>query len=336
MTARFISGHPDQRVSRSGPVFRSGRPTLTASPSRSGEVSGDKLAVGGREHASGPYLAVGGLPRPLAAAFLHGQHASAAVGPVRRRGARSRPPRSPNGRGGWSRGCSPSWSRSCWVPPSLGRNAGWRPRWCRPRPDRRRRRHSPRPALGRLGGAGRRCRRWARHRAVLGGRHHDRHRRARRPRRHGGRCPQHRRAAWLGARHRRDVRGRRDDRRYGLGNFRRLSGLVLRRGRRGRGCDRADSTGPPPQQPPNRLSIVAFVLAAIALIILPIVFGVAGIACAAVALRRGERLGKIALIVAIAATALSMIGGIFLRLLQKTTGCSKTTGGSEKRRTPVS
>ena len=72
--------------------------------------------------------------------------------------------------------------------------------------------------------------------------------------------------------------------------------------------------GPPPQQPPNRLSIVAFVLAAIALIILPIVFGVAGIACGAVALKRGERLGKPSLIVAIAATALSMIGGIFLRL----------------------
>lgn len=43
---RFKSGHPDQRSSRSGPVSRSGRPALTASPPRSGEIPGEDLAGG--------------------------------------------------------------------------------------------------------------------------------------------------------------------------------------------------------------------------------------------------------------------------------------------------
>lgn len=50
------------------------------------------------------------------------------------------------------------------------------------------------------------------------------------------------------------------------------------------------------------LSIITFVLSAIAILFLPIVFGIAGIVTGIVAVVRKERLGKIALIVAIVAT----------------------------------
>ena len=59
----------------------------------------------------------------------------------------------------------------------------------------------------------------------------------------------------------------------------------------------------------NVLSIVAFVLAAIAVFFIPIVFGGAAIIAAVIALVRKERLAKIALIVAIAATVLGMVLG---------------------------
>ena len=80
--------------------------------------------------------------------------------------------------------------------------------------------------------------------------------------------------------------------------------------------------GPPPgypyapvlRKPSNRLSIIAFVLAGVALFILPVVFGVAGIAVGAAAKRRDERLGRAAMIVAIVATLLSMIVGAVVRM----------------------
>ncbi|GIG36520.1 hypothetical protein [Cellulomonas pakistanensis] len=57
------------------------------------------------------------------------------------------------------------------------------------------------------------------------------------------------------------------------------------------------------------LSIITFVLAAIGLFFLPIVFGLAGIVTGIVAVVRKERLGKIALIVAVAATVLGFVLG---------------------------
>jgi hypothetical protein len=50
------------------------------------------------------------------------------------------------------------------------------------------------------------------------------------------------------------------------------------------------------------LSIITFVLSAIAVLFLPIVFGLAGIVTGIFAVVRKERLGKIALIVAVVAT----------------------------------
>ena len=57
------------------------------------------------------------------------------------------------------------------------------------------------------------------------------------------------------------------------------------------------------------LPIVSFVLSAVALFVLPIVFGVAAIVCAAIALSRRQRLAKAALVVAIIATVLGMVLG---------------------------
>lgn len=59
----------------------------------------------------------------------------------------------------------------------------------------------------------------------------------------------------------------------------------------------------------NTLSIVSFVLSAVAVFFLPIVFGVAAIICGGVAVSRKERLGKIALGVSIAATLLGFALG---------------------------
>lgn len=63
------------------------------------------------------------------------------------------------------------------------------------------------------------------------------------------------------------------------------------------------------QSQANILSIVAFILAAVAVFFFPIFFGVGAIVAGAVALARKERLGKVALIVAIVATILGMVLG---------------------------
>ena len=60
------------------------------------------------------------------------------------------------------------------------------------------------------------------------------------------------------------------------------------------------------------LPIISFVLSAIALFFLPIVFGIAAIVLAAVALSRRERLAKVALVVAILATTIGMLLGFLV------------------------
>jgi hypothetical protein len=57
------------------------------------------------------------------------------------------------------------------------------------------------------------------------------------------------------------------------------------------------------------LPIISFVLSAIAIFFFPIVFGVAAIVLAAIALSRRERFAKLALGVAIAATVLGFVLG---------------------------
>lgn len=57
------------------------------------------------------------------------------------------------------------------------------------------------------------------------------------------------------------------------------------------------------------LSIITFVLSAVALLLFPLVFGGIGIVTGIVAVVRKERLGKIALIVAVVATILGMVLG---------------------------
>ncbi len=69
------------------------------------------------------------------------------------------------------------------------------------------------------------------------------------------------------------------------------------------------ATGTTATNQSNTLSYVAFGLSVVAVFILPIVFGVAAIICGAVAVSRKERLGKIALGVAIAATVLGFALG---------------------------
>ncbi|MBT0770232.1 hypothetical protein KIH74_14925 [Kineosporia sp. J2-2] len=59
----------------------------------------------------------------------------------------------------------------------------------------------------------------------------------------------------------------------------------------------------------NVLSIVSFALSALAVAILPIVFGVAAIICGGVAVSRRERLGKTALAVSVVATILGFALG---------------------------
>ncbi|MFF5295395.1 DUF4190 domain-containing protein [Paractinoplanes globisporus] len=71
-------------------------------------------------------------------------------------------------------------------------------------------------------------------------------------------------------------------------------------------------SGPPPSQAGIRLSIVSFVLSIIGVMVLPIVFGVGGIVCGVLAFRRGERLGKFAMIVAIVATAIGLLLAFYL------------------------
>jgi len=57
------------------------------------------------------------------------------------------------------------------------------------------------------------------------------------------------------------------------------------------------------------LSIVSFVLSAIAVFFIPILFGGAAIVTAAVAMSKNERLGKVALVVAIVATIVGFVLG---------------------------
>jgi hypothetical protein len=60
------------------------------------------------------------------------------------------------------------------------------------------------------------------------------------------------------------------------------------------------------------LPIISFVLSAVALFFLPIVFGIAAIVLAAISLSRRERLAKVALAVAILATVIGMALGFLL------------------------
>lgn len=62
----------------------------------------------------------------------------------------------------------------------------------------------------------------------------------------------------------------------------------------------------------NTLSVVAIVLGALALIVLPPLFGIAGIVCASVGIKKGERLGKVGLAVSIAGLVLGMLLGLLV------------------------
>jgi uncharacterized membrane protein len=67
---------------------------------------------------------------------------------------------------------------------------------------------------------------------------------------------------------------------------------------------------PTPPSKGNALSITAFVLAGVAVFLVPILFGPAAIACAIVGKVRKERLGIIALVVAIGCTLIGVLLGI--------------------------
>ena len=70
---------------------------------------------------------------------------------------------------------------------------------------------------------------------------------------------------------------------------------------------------PPPQRPPGRvLSIVAFVLAGVALILLPPFCMVAGIILSVIAITRGDPLGKWALGASIAGGVVGMVLGVLV------------------------
>jgi hypothetical protein len=55
------------------------------------------------------------------------------------------------------------------------------------------------------------------------------------------------------------------------------------------------------------LTVVAFVCAGIAVFLLPIVFGIAGIVCASVAMAKGDTLGKWALTASVAGLAVGLV-----------------------------
>ncbi len=57
------------------------------------------------------------------------------------------------------------------------------------------------------------------------------------------------------------------------------------------------------------LSVLGFVFGAIAVLFLPIVFGPAGIVCSAIAMNKGDRLGKPALIVSIVGMLVGFVLG---------------------------
>ncbi|MBO1752661.1 hypothetical protein J4G33_12680 [Actinotalea sp. BY-33] len=71
----------------------------------------------------------------------------------------------------------------------------------------------------------------------------------------------------------------------------------------------ASTSAPATANQSNIFSILAFVFGGIAVLFLPIVLGPVGIVLAVVAIVRKERLGKIALGVAIAGTIIGMVLG---------------------------
>ncbi|SNY04166.1 hypothetical protein SAMN05421748_101159 [Paractinoplanes atraurantiacus] len=70
----------------------------------------------------------------------------------------------------------------------------------------------------------------------------------------------------------------------------------------------------PPKAAGNNFSIAAFVLAGVGFLLIPLL-GVLGVVFGAVALRRGERLGKLGLIIAVVGTVLGFVASAVVRLL---------------------
>jgi hypothetical protein len=70
-----------------------------------------------------------------------------------------------------------------------------------------------------------------------------------------------------------------------------------------------------PRSAGNTLSIVAFVLAALALGIFPIILGPAAIICAAVGMKRGERLANLALILGSVGMGAGFVIGVAVAML---------------------
>lgn len=68
-------------------------------------------------------------------------------------------------------------------------------------------------------------------------------------------------------------------------------------------------TGSAPSSTARTLTVIAFVLAAIAVFFLPPLFGIAGIVCASIAMVKGDALGKWALAASIVGLVLGMILG---------------------------
>ncbi|MFG1995764.1 hypothetical protein ACGFJ7_37910 [Actinoplanes sp. NPDC048988] len=68
-----------------------------------------------------------------------------------------------------------------------------------------------------------------------------------------------------------------------------------------------------PRAAGNNFSIAAFVMAGVGFLLIPLL-GILGIVFGAVTLRRGERLGKLGLIVAIVGTVLGFAASAALRL----------------------
>lgn len=70
---------------------------------------------------------------------------------------------------------------------------------------------------------------------------------------------------------------------------------------------------PPPQKPPGRaLSIIAFVLAGVALLFLPPLFMIVGVILSIIAITKGDSLGKWALGASVAGGVLGMIIGVLV------------------------
>lgn len=65
--------------------------------------------------------------------------------------------------------------------------------------------------------------------------------------------------------------------------------------------------GSAPSSTARTLTVIAFVLAAIAVFFLPPVFGIAGIVCASIAMVKGDALGKWALTASIAGLVIGMV-----------------------------